>query len=162
MLAHERVLSDEEFEPWFAKAQELSAYFREVGMTYDEINTFAYPTIPVFRSSGLPGLNTPKEFGGLGGNILQTSKVISELSRGDSAIALAYNMHFLMVGIAGNLMSETQNKYWLGRVSQGELIYGPFSEQRAGFSGLADLKAVPQPEGGWRLYGTKTWGTATA
>ena len=39
------------------------------------------------------------------------------------------------------LMSETQNKYWLGRVVDGDIMFGPFSEQRAGFSGLADMKA---------------------
>jgi len=37
-------------------------------------------------------------------------------------------------------MSETQNKYWLGRVAAGDIMFGPFSEQRAGFSGLADMK----------------------
>jgi alkylation response protein AidB-like acyl-CoA dehydrogenase len=101
----------------------------------------------------------PKKYGGHGASMLQTSKIVSELSRGDSAISLAYNMHYIMVGIAGNLMSDEQNAYWLGRVAQGELMFGPFSEKRAGFSGLADMKAVPQPEGGWRIYGTKTWGT---
>ena len=89
---------------------------------------------------------------GLGGDLLTTSKVVAELSRGDSAVTLAYNMHYIMVGIAGGLMSEEQNKYWLGRVADGDLIFGPFSEQRAGFSGLADMRAIPQPGGGWRLY----------
>ncbi|MFJ8816624.1 acyl-CoA dehydrogenase family protein [Amycolatopsis thermoflava] len=152
-------MTDEEFEPIFAKARELSDFFREIGPRYDQENTFAFPSIEKFKESGLGALSVPKEYGGLGGNLLQTSKVVTELSRGDSAITLAYNMHYIMVGMAGNLMSEDQNKYWLGRVTQGELMFGPFSEQRAGFSGLADMKAVPQPEGGWRLYGTKTWGT---
>lgn len=155
----EQDLTDDEFEPYFAKAQEVSAYFREIGPKYDRENTFAYPSIDVFKTSGLGGLPVPKVFGGGGGNILQVSKVVSELSRGDSAITLAYNMHYIMVGIAGNLMSEEQNRYWLGRVAEGELVFGPFSEQRAGFSGLADMQAVPQKGGGWRLYGKKTWGT---
>lgn len=152
-------MSDEEFEPYFAKAQEVSDFFREIGPKYDQENTFAYPSIDVFKKSGLGKLQVPKEYGGPGGNILQVSKVVTEMSRGDSAIALAYNMHYIMVGIAGNLMSKEQNKYWLGRVIDGDLVFGPFSEQRAGFSGLADMKAVPQPEGGWKIYGKKTWGT---
>lgn len=152
-------MSDEEFEPYFAKAQEVSQYFREIGPKYDEENTFAYPSIEVFKKSGLGALPVPKEFGGPGGNILHVSKVVTEMSRGDSAIALAYNMHYIMVGMAGNLMSKEQNKYWLGRIADGELMFGPFSEQRAGFSGLADMKAVPQPDGGWKIYGKKTWGT---
>jgi len=152
-------LSDEDFEVLFEKATELSDYFREIGMEYDEKNTFAFPSIQKFKDSGLVHLSVPKKYGGHGANLLQTSKIVSELSRGDSAITLAYNMHYIMVGIAGNLMSDEQNQHWLGRVSEGEIMFGPFSEKRAGFSGLADMTAVPQPEGGWRIYGTKTWGT---
>jgi alkylation response protein AidB-like acyl-CoA dehydrogenase len=152
-------MTDEEFAPIFAKAEELSQYFREIGPEYDVKNTFAFPTIEKFKASGLTAVPVPKEYGGLGGSLLQTSKIVSELSKGDSAITLSYNMHYIMVGIAGNLMSDAQNKHWLGRVAQGEIMFGPFSEQRAGFSGLADMKAIPQPEGGWKIYGTKTWGT---
>ena len=152
-------MTDEEFEPIFAKARELSEFFREIGPKYDVDNTFAFPTIQKFKESGLGAVPVPKDYGGHGGGLLHTSKIVSELSRGDSAITLAYNMHYIMVGITGGLMSDTQNKYWLGRVAQGEIMFGPFSEQRAGFSGLADMKAVPQPDGGWKLYGTKNWGT---
>ena len=156
---NDETLSDEEFEVYMEKARELSRFFREIGPKYDIDNTFAYPTIQKFKESGLGKLPVPKKYGGAGGNILQVSKVISELSKGDSAITLAYNMHFIMVGISMGLMSEDQNKIWLGKVVDGEIIFGPFSEARAGFSGLADVRAVPQPEGGWKLYGTKTWGT---
>jgi alkylation response protein AidB-like acyl-CoA dehydrogenase len=152
-------MTEEEFEPVFEKAKELSRFFREIGPKYDEENTFAYPSIKAFKDAKLGALPVPKAYGGLGGTILHTSKVVSELSKGDSAITLAYNMHYLMIGIAGNLMSDAQNKYWLGRVADGDIIFGPFSEQRAGFSGLADTTAVPQPGGGWKLYGKKTWGT---
>jgi alkylation response protein AidB-like acyl-CoA dehydrogenase len=152
-------MTDAELATVMDKARSLSAFFREIGPRYDEENTFAYPSIKQFKESGLGAVPVPKEYGGLGGDLLTTSKVVTELSRGDSAIALAYNMHYIMVGIAGGLMSEKQNKYWLGRVADGDLIFGPFSEQRAGFSGLADMRAVPQPGGGWRLYGKKTWGT---
>jgi alkylation response protein AidB-like acyl-CoA dehydrogenase len=152
-------MTDAELETVMDKARSVSAFFREIGPRYDTENTFAYPSIKPFKESRLGAVPVPKEFGGLGGDLLTTSKVVTELSRGDSAIALAYNMHYIMVGIAGSLMSEKQNKYWLGRVADGDLIFGPFSEQRAGFSGLADMRAVPQPGGGWRLYGKKTWGT---
>jgi len=152
-------MTDAELESVMDRARSVSAFFREIGPKYDTENTFAYPSIKPFKESSLGAVPVPKEFGGLGGDLLTTSKVVTELSRGDSAIALAYNMHYIMVGIAGSLMSEKQNKYWLGRVADGDLIFGPFSEQRAGFSGLADMRAVPQPGGGWRLHGKKTWGT---
>ncbi|MCW2756240.1 MAG: acyl-CoA dehydrogenase [Marmoricola sp.] len=152
-------ITEAEFDAAFAKAEELSLFFREIGPKYDVENTFAYPSIEAFKKSGLGALPVPKQYGGLGGDLLATSKVVSELSKGDSAITLAYNMHYIMVGITMGLMSDTQSKYWLGRVADGDIMFGPFSEQRAGFSGLADMKAVPQEGGGWKLYGKKTWGT---
>jgi alkylation response protein AidB-like acyl-CoA dehydrogenase len=155
----EATMTQTELEAVLEKAATLSTFFREIGPKYEVEITFAYPSIKAFKKSGLGAVPVPKEYGGLGGNLLATSKVVSELSKGDSAITLAYNMHYIMVGIAGNLMSDTQNKYWLGRVADGDIMFGPFSEQRAGFSGLADMKAIPQPGGGWKLYGKKTWGT---
>jgi alkylation response protein AidB-like acyl-CoA dehydrogenase len=155
----EYTMTDAELETVMDRARSVSASFREIGPRYDAENTFAYPSIEPFKESRLGAVPVPKEFGGLGGDLFTTSKVVTELSRGDSAIALAYNMHYIMVGIAGSLMSEKQNKYWLGRVADGDLMFGPFSEQRAGFSGLADMRAVPEPGGGWKLYGKKTWGT---
>ena len=152
-------MTDDEFAAVFGKAQVLSEVFREIGPKHDEENTFAHSTVAPFKESRLGAVQVPKRYGGLGGDLLTTSKIVTELSRGDSAITLAYNMHYIMVGIAGSLMTEEQSKYWLGRVADGDLMFGPFSEQRAGFSGLADMKAVPQPGGGWRLYGKKTWGT---
>lgn len=152
-------MTEAEFDAVFAKAEELSSFFREIGPKYDTENTFAYPSIKAFKDSGLGAVPVPKQYGGMGGDLLATSKIVSELSKGDSAITLAYNMHYIMVGITMGLMSDTQNKYWLGRVADGDIMFGPFSEQRAGFSGLADMKAIPQPDGGWKLYGKKTWGT---
>lgn len=152
-------ITEAEFEAVFDQARELSELFREVGPKHDVENTFATETIEPFKESRIGAFQVPKEYGGHGGDLLGTSKIVSELSRGDSAIALAYNMHFIMVGIAGSLMSDEQRDYWLPRIAQGDILFGPFSEQRAGFSGLADMKAVPQPDGGWKLYGKKVWGT---
>ena len=66
-------MTDEEFAPYFAKAQEVSKYFREIGAKYDAENTFAHESIDVFKKSGLGALPVPKEFGGPGGNIWHVS-----------------------------------------------------------------------------------------
>jgi alkylation response protein AidB-like acyl-CoA dehydrogenase len=156
---HQVEMTPKEQETVLEKARSLSEFFREIGPKCDEVNAFPKESIQPFKDSGLGALPVPKKYGGLGGDILTTSKVVTEMSRGDSAIALAYNMHYIMVGLLMNLMSEEQNAYWLGRIINGDIVFGPFSEARAGFSGLAEVKAIPQPEGGWRLYGKKTWGT---
>ena len=86
-------ITEAEFEAAMERAQELSDYFREIGMEYDEKNTFAYPTIERFKAADIGRIAIPKEYGGLGGDLIHTSKIITKLSEGDSAIALAYNMH---------------------------------------------------------------------
>src|ERR1700738_397442 len=75
----ERTMTDTELEIVLSKASALSAFFREIGPKYDEANTFAYPSIKAFKDSGLGAVPVPKEFGGLGGDLLTTSKVVSEL-----------------------------------------------------------------------------------
>ncbi|MGQ0843759.1 MAG: acyl-CoA dehydrogenase family protein [Sporichthyaceae bacterium] len=142
------------------RAATLSETFRELGPAADRENRFSYESIDAFKSSGLVPLVVPTEYGGDGGDLWLCSQVMTELSRGDSAIALAYNMHMGLVGMMLGLFDEEQKKYWFNRiVNDGDIVFGPISEKRAGFSGLADVKAVPQPEGGWRLYGQKNWGT---
>lgn len=141
------------------KAREVGAEFNKLGPEADANNTFSFESAKIYKDSGLGGVTVPKEFGGLGGDILTLFRVGTELARGDAGIALGYNMHQIMVGIMGGLLTDEQKKEWFPRIADGDLLCGIFSEARAGFSGLADTKAVPQPGGGWKLYGQKNWGT---
>ena len=133
------------------QAAELSELFREVGPTCDRENRFAHETVQAYKDSGLGRVPIPKELGGHGGTILTTSKVMTALSEGDSAIALAYNMHYITVGLCLGLLTEEQQEHWFKRVVDGEIMFGPISKARAGFSGLSDTRAVPQPGGGYKL-----------
>jgi alkylation response protein AidB-like acyl-CoA dehydrogenase len=155
---HTVEMTTQEQEQAIQKAREVAAEFRRLGPAADEQNTFCYESAPIMKDSGLVGLPVPKEFGGLGGDIWTVSRVATELSKGDGGIALSYNMHYIMVGIMLGLLSDQQKKEWLPRIADGDILCGTFSEAR-GFGGLADTRAVPQPGGGWKLYGKKTWGT---
>ena len=81
----ERTMTETELEIVLSKASALSAFFREIGPKYDQENTFAYPSIQAFKDSGLGAVPVPKQFGGLGGDLLTTSKIVSELSRPQDA-----------------------------------------------------------------------------
>src|SRR5437588_3265829 len=151
-------MTPQEQEQAVQKARELAQHFARLGPTADKENTFAYDSAPLFKESGLGALQVPKEFGGMGADIWTTCRVVSELAKGDPGIALAYNMHYIMVGIMMGVLTDDQRKEWLPRFADGDILCGTFSEAR-GFGGLADTRAVPQPGGGWRLYGKKTWGT---
>jgi alkylation response protein AidB-like acyl-CoA dehydrogenase len=155
---HTIEMSVQEQEQAIETARQVGAEFSKLGPQADRDNTFAYATAAIMKESGLVGLSVPKEFGGMGADIWTTCRIAAELSRGDPGIALAYNMHYIMVGILSGVFTDDQKKEWLPRIADGDILCGTFSEER-GFGGLADTKAVPQPEGGWRLYGKKMWGT---
>lgn len=77
----ESTMTDTELETVLAKASALSAFFREIGPKYDQENTFAYPSIKAFKDSGLDAVPVPKQYGGLGGDLLTTSNVVAERTR---------------------------------------------------------------------------------
>lgn len=63
-------------------------------------------------------------------------------SWGDPAITLSFNMHHVMVGIFRDLLQEeARTRLFRQVVEDNALISGPFSEERAGFSTIADTVA---------------------
>src|SRR5262245_28156619 len=81
-----------------ATARLLAKEFAELGPTADTENRFPVEIVPRYKDSGLPLLAVPKEYGGLGGDIWTVAQVSRELAKGDPALALAFNMHQIMVG----------------------------------------------------------------
>jgi len=141
-------------------ARLLAKEFAEIGPVADSENRFPVEIVPRYKDTGLTTLGVPKRFGGMGGDIWTVARVSRELAKGDPAIALAFNMHQIMVGnLRGILEDETRERFFSDVVAGNKLICGAFSEERAGLMGLADTVAVPDGEGGWRISGRKTWGT---
>ncbi|HWF50798.1 MAG TPA: acyl-CoA dehydrogenase family protein [Solirubrobacteraceae bacterium] len=142
-------------------ARELAPEFKRVGAEADKKNAFPFELVSLYKDSGLVGLAVPKEYGGMGGDVWTTTRVSRELSRlGDPACALAFNMHQVMVGIfRGILPDDVKAKIFPEIAVQKKIVCGPFSEERAGFAGLADTTAVPNADGSWKINGRKFWGT---
>lgn len=160
MAIHDVVNTPEEREEFLSIARELAPEFAKRGATADRENQFPLDTVELYKASGLGRLQIPKGEGGLGGDILSVALVSCELAKGDPAIALSYNMHQVMVGLLSNVLEPAARKEVLRRVvDENALVCGGFSEERAGITGLADTYAVPQSDGGYRLYGKKTWTT---
>lgn len=140
-------------------ARELSKEFDVVGERADGDNVFPPELVPLFKESGLCGLVVPKRYGGLGADIWTTVRVSRELAKGDPACALAFNMHTSMVGVLRGMLNEEKKEEWLTRIAQDDqLVCGPFSEERAGITGLAETTAAPVG-GGFVINGRKTWAT---
>jgi alkylation response protein AidB-like acyl-CoA dehydrogenase len=152
-------MSQEEQERAVNVARELAPEFDRLGEEADNKNEFPFSLVAPYKEAGLPGIGVPKKYGGGGADIWTLSRISNELALGDPAIALAFNMHQVMVGILKGLMPEEQLAEWMTRIAEEQLLVcGAFSEERAGFSGLADMTAKPA-DGGYSISGRKVWAT---
>ncbi len=123
--------------------------------------TGEYPTdlFEAFRDADLLGLCLPTDLGGSGAGILGLTIAIEEVAKYSNAAALMLLLTRLPVGpvlIAGN---DDQKHRYLPGIATGELRAGfGLSEAVAG-SDVAGMqtKAVPGPDQGWVLSGTKCW-----
>jgi len=160
MGKHDIVLTQAERAEILGRAKELAKEFAAAGKQADAQNRFPRELVPRYKAANLASIAVPKEYGGQGADIWTLSLVSRELAKGDPAIALAFNMHQTMVGIFRGLLNEEGKKRVFGQVvEQQKLISGPFSEERAGLSGLADTVAIPDGKGGWVVSGKKSWAT---
>ncbi|MTD17090.1 acyl-CoA dehydrogenase [Nakamurella sp. YIM 132087] len=162
MHKHTPEISADERDEILSAARDLAKKFDSVGAECDRDNRFPTESVAWYKDSGLVEIAVPKRFGGRGADMLTTALVGLELAKGDPGIALAYNMHQAMVGIfRGNAgMTEEVREDVLTKVARDrQILCGPFSEARAGLTGLADTVAVPDGAGGWRISGKKNWST---
>jgi alkylation response protein AidB-like acyl-CoA dehydrogenase len=162
MNKHLPEITPEERADLFHQAKQIAKTWAALGRDCDDQNRFPTETIEPYKQSPITAMSVPRKFGGLGADILTASQVGRELAKGDPAIALSYNMHQAMVGIFRGTpaLDERTRADVLTRVAEERVIIcGPFSEARAGLSGLADTVAVPVPSGGWRITGKKNWST---
>jgi alkylation response protein AidB-like acyl-CoA dehydrogenase len=144
------------------EARQLGKTWEPLGRECDVENRFPTETVEAYKQSSITAMSVPKKWGGLGADMLTASLVGRELAKGDPSIALAYNMHQAMVGIFRNtpaLAEDVRESLMRSVAEDRTILCGPFSEARAGLSGLADTVAVPDPAGGWRISGKKNWST---
>ena len=152
-------MSEAEQDRAIRTARDLAAEFDKVGAEADDKNEFPFSLVPLYKEAGLPASVCPSGTVAAAPTSGRSRGSPDELAKGDPACALAFNMHHVMVGILRGLMPEEQQEYWLSRVASEQLLMcGAFSEERAGFTGLADMTAVPC-DGGFRVNGRKVWAT---
>jgi alkylation response protein AidB-like acyl-CoA dehydrogenase len=156
---HAVEMSETEQERAVQLARDLAPEFDKVGEQADNENQFPFSLVPLYKEAGFPGIGVPKRYGGGGADIWTLARISYELAKGDPACALAFNMHQVMVGILKGLMHEEQQEEWMTRIAAEQLLMcGAFSEERAGFTGLADMTAVPS-NGSFSVNGRKVWAT---
>lgn len=137
---------------------ELLATFRERAAVYDRENRFFDETLADLRERGYLKLLVPKEFGGLGGTILEATRLQRRLAGADPAAALGVNMHLVLTGAATIALRRGLEpaRRVLEEAAAGELFAFGISEAGNDLMLFDSLsKAAPLAGGGYSLTGTK-------
>jgi alkylation response protein AidB-like acyl-CoA dehydrogenase len=118
--------------------------------------TGRYPRA-VAAGSGLTGLFSPRELGGLGLSYPEGMAVFEELGRGDAAFAFSLSMHNAVAAAvcgAGGPLAERH----AARLVAGEALGGfSLTEPHAGSDATAITTRAVEAGGEWRVSGRKAW-----
>jgi alkylation response protein AidB-like acyl-CoA dehydrogenase len=116
-----------------------------------------YPREAV-RDSGLTGLFSPADVGGLDLSYPEGMAVFEELGRGDAALAFSMSMHNAVAAAVTRAGEGELRERWGARLASGEALGGfSLTEPHAGSDAtVITTKAVETP-GGWRVTGRKAW-----
>jgi alkylation response protein AidB-like acyl-CoA dehydrogenase len=137
---------------------DLLARIRSRAATYDRDNTFFTDDFEELVAAGYLKALVPKEFGGLGLTLQQTARAQLRLATAAPATALAVNMHHVWTGVAKVLYDRGDRslEFVLREAGEGEVFAFGLSEASNDlvlFGSTTDAR--PEPDGGYRYYGTK-------
>jgi alkylation response protein AidB-like acyl-CoA dehydrogenase len=111
---------------------------------------------------GMLGIGISDELGGAAAGTVAYSLALTELARGDAAVAVAVSVTNMVAELIAAHGGPALAKKWVPRITSGEMIAGAFglSEPEAG-SDAAGLRTIAEKTPtGWRLTGTKQWITS--
>lgn len=146
-----------------ALADALAEQIAPRAAEYDRENRFAEESLRALQRSGYAALTVPTEFGGLGVGLYDLVRAQERLAMGDAAVALSIGMSLTI------LAQQATNRTWplpiYERVmraagERGALVNSVASEPNLGSpsrGGKPETVAIPQPDGGWRITGHKTF-----
>ncbi|KPJ98682.1 MAG: acyl-CoA dehydrogenase [Gemmatimonas sp. SG8_28] len=146
------------------RARELAeTVMRPVAAKYDEAQEYPWEVQHAIRDAGLSGVWIPKEYGGMGGGVLDLCMVVEEFSRacGGMGVGFAVNALGSFPIIVGG--TDEQKERWLPGIAVGEkLVAFGLSEKEAG-SDAGSMKTVAHRDGDhYVLHGEKKWNTGGA
>ncbi len=126
----------------------------------DKQKTFPPEIMEGLAELGLFGLTIPEEHDGAGMGAWTYAQAMEALSHRCASTATILGAH-LGIGLKGLLLDGTpeQKAKWLPRLASGELIAAFALTEAGAGSDAAALRttADPQPDGSWKLNGTKIW-----
>ena len=144
---------------------------------HDRESSFPHENVEAMKASGYTALIVPEELGGAGATPLEICLAQERLAQGDLPMAIAVNMHHIVVGIVADLWRLDQQgkgpnlpalEPLLKATLNDKLIFGgPVSDPKmnssVGFAGINDTtRQATKVDGGYRLNGKSGFGTMSA
>jgi alkylation response protein AidB-like acyl-CoA dehydrogenase len=121
-----------------------------------------YFGVDLIRQSRLGALRLPVELGGAGASIRDVFKVVIRLAEADPDVAHILRYHFYKVELLLLKRNFEQNKKWLKKVAEGEIIGNAFTEISSKNVGTLSFETTLTPDGeNYRLNGVKYFSTGT-
>lgn len=151
--------------------------FRTRVAEHDQDSTFPHENVEAMKASGYTALIVPEEVGGIGATPLDIAVAQERLAYGDLPMAIAVNMHHIVVGIVADLWRLNQRgegprvdavESLLKATLADKVVFaGPVSDPKmnssVGFAGINDTtRRLTKADGGYRLNGRSGFGTMSA
>jgi hypothetical protein len=117
-----------------------------------------YPRKEV-AASGLTGMFSPTDDGGLDLSFPEAAEVFEELGRGDAALAFSISMHNAVASAVTRVGDDALRARWAQPLVLGEALGGfCLTEPQAGSDATAITTKATRGEGGdWAVTGRKAW-----
>jgi butyryl-CoA dehydrogenase len=136
---------------------------RPVAAKYDVEQTFPWEVQRAIQAAGLSGVWVPKEYGGLGGGVLDLCIVVEEFSRACGGMGVGYAVNAL--GSFPIILGGTpeQKERWLPGIAAGTtLVSFGLSEKDAGSDAGSMTTRAERDGDTYVLNGEKKWNTGGA
>jgi alkylation response protein AidB-like acyl-CoA dehydrogenase len=146
------------------RARELAEkVMRPVASKHDVDQTFPWEVQAAIKEAGLYGVWIPKQYGGMGGGVLDLCVVVEEFSRACGGMGVAYAVNALgsfPILVGG---TDEQKARWLPQIAAGEaMISFGLSEKAAGTDAGSMTTRAEKVGSDYVLNGEKKWNTGGA
>ncbi len=117
-----------------AKAQQIAQeVVAPITQSVDKEGRFPKEAYNTLKKEGFMGLLVPKEFGGVGGSIVEHAIVCYEIARKDATTGLCYMMHNTASACLVGFANDSMKKEFLPKIAKGEIALAlAYSESGSG------------------------------
>jgi butyryl-CoA dehydrogenase len=147
-----------------AKARELAdTAMKPVAAKYDVEQTYPWEVQQAIKAAGLSGVWVPKEYGGMGGGVLDLCLVVEEFSRACGGMGVGYAVNALgsFPIIVGG--TDDQKQRFLPGIAAGDKLIAFGLSEKDADSDAGSMQTRAEKDGDvWVLNGEKKWNTGGA